>query len=115
MAPESSDFSEKIRQAVWAVTGTLLMGIGVWTATTLDQLSKAVIGLEKAMLLMQRDIEGMPPPDLLYQLEDLKLHLKTTELETRRLQQQIDVLEEWMRSSHPLSDKPATKPYAGKR
>ena len=109
---EDEKTSEKLRQAVWAIAGTLLMGIGVWTANTLSTLSTAVQSLEKAMVGLRKDVERLPPRELYVRLDYLDHELAERALEDKRLQQQIDVLEEWMRDGLPHAKKPKTKPYA---
>ena len=113
MSEAEENTSEKLRQSVWAIAGTLLMGVGIWTASTLDTLSSAVQSLEKAMVGLRKDVERLPPRELYVRLDYFDHQLKERSLEDKRLQQQIDVMEEWMRDGLQHTKKPKAKPYAG--
>ena len=51
--------------AIWSAAGLILASVGVWTGTTLSELSDSVGGLRTSVMLLEQKIGVLPPPDLM--------------------------------------------------
>ena len=90
MVQEQIDkLSGRLSAAVWSGAGLILSSIGIWTATTLSDLSTSVHGLRTSVSLLEQRMSGLPPPELM-------------------LQTQIDRLE----TMHPGVSKKPLPPYS---
>ena len=113
MSQSAEDTTERVRQTVWAIAGTLLLGIGAFTSSTLHDLSESVEALEKAILTIRHDVDGLPPDSLMLELRWLRESASEVKLEQQRLQTQIDQNTAWIRELHPASKRPPRRPYVG--
>ena len=109
MVQEQIDkLSGRLSAAVWSGAGLILSSIGIWTATTLSDLSTSVHGLRTSVSLLEQRMSGLPPPELMLQIQMIMREDEEIKLEQRRIQRQIDRLE----TLHPGVQKKPLEPYS---
>ena len=109
MVQEQIDkLSGRLSAAVWSGAGLILSSIGIWTATTLSDLSTSVHGLRTSVSLLEQRMSGLPPPELMLQIQMIMREDEEIKLEQRRLQTLIDRLE----TLHPGVSKKPLPPYS---
>ena len=86
MAVGNVETMTMVRSAIWAGCG-LLLALGATNAVDkIEELTQAVVGLQIEMSLVKDAVSELPPPEMM-------LRIKIIEAEQKRLQRQIDRLE----------------------
>ena len=86
MAAGNMNSADMLRSAVWAAAGMVLAWVGVNTAETMEDLTKEVGLLGRAIVKLESRVDGLPPKEMM-------LRIQLAEEEQKRLQLQIDRVE----------------------
>lgn len=71
--------------AVWSAAGLILASVGVWTGTTLTELSDSVGGLRTSVMLLEQKIGTMPSPELMLRVSILEKERDKQDKEIHRI------------------------------
>ena len=78
--------------AVWSAAGLILASVGVWTGTTLSELSDAVGGLRTSVMLLEQKIGVLPPPELMLRVTLLEKERDKHDEEIHRIAKIVEDL-----------------------
>ena len=78
--------------AVWSAAGLILASVGVWTGTTLSELSDSVGGLRTSVMLLEQKIGVLPPPELMLRVTILEKERDEHDKEIHRIAKIVEDL-----------------------
>ena len=78
--------------AIWSAAGLILASVGVWTGTTLTELSDAVGGLRTSVMLLEQKIGVLPPPELMLRVTLLEKERDKHDEEIHRIAKIVEDL-----------------------
>ena len=78
--------------AIWSAAGLILASVGVWTGTTLSELSDSVGGLRTSVMLLEQKIGVMPPPELMLRVTILEKERDKHDEEIHRIAKIVEDL-----------------------
>ena len=83
--------------AVWSAAGLILASVGVWTGTTLTELSDSVGGLRTSVMLLEQKIGTLPPPELMLRVTILEKEHDEQDAEIHRIAKIVEDLSDGAR------------------
>jgi len=83
--------------AVWSAAGLILASVGVWTGTTLSELSDSVGGLRTSVMLLEQKIGVLPPPELMLRVTLLEKERDKHDEEIHRIAKIVEDLKDGAR------------------
>ena len=83
--------------SVWSAAGLILASVGVWTGTTLSELSDSVGGLRTSVMLLEQKIGVLPPPELMLRVTLLEKERDKHDEEIHRIAKIVEDLKDGAR------------------
>ena len=83
--------------SIWSATGLILASVGVWTGTTLTELSDSVGGLRTSVMLLEQKIGTLPPPELMLRVTILEKERDKHDEEIHRIAKIVEDLNDGAR------------------
>jgi len=83
--------------AVWSAAGLILASVGVWTGSTLTELSDSVGGLRTSVMLLEQKIGALPPPELMLRVTILEKEHDKHDEEIHRIAKIVEDLNDGSR------------------
>ena len=83
--------------SIWSAAGLVLASVGVWTGTTLTELSDSVGGLRTSVMLLEQKIGTFPPPELVLRVTILEKERDEHNEEIHRIAKIVEDLKDGAR------------------